>query len=110
MDALEDEMKTVSPSLKLYEGAEGDLSVGHQKIGYHVIWGVKLEENFISKPSFLDGGHTTTTPTSLTYSSIISIYLVSISLTIAMMRNLYVLACDIKGVYLTANCHEKYIS
>ena len=53
------------------------------------------------------GGHTTEAPSSITYSSVVSRDSVRISLTIAALNNLDVLACDIQNAYLTAQCREK---
>ena len=43
--ALMDEMKTVRPGLEIYEGKLEDL-VGYQKVRCHIIWDIKLGENF----------------------------------------------------------------
>ena len=53
------------------------------------------------------GGHTTTTPSSITYSSVVSRDSVRIALTIAALNGLKVLGCDIQNAYLTAKCQEK---
>ena len=66
-----------------------------------------MGENFRCKARFVAGGHTTETPTSLTYSSVVSQDSVRIILLIAALSRLQVMACDIQNVYLTANCREK---
>ena len=53
------------------------------------------------------GGHTTTTPSSITYSSVVSRDSVRIALTIAALNGLKVRACDIQNAYLTAPCRER---
>ena len=53
------------------------------------------------------GGHMTTLPSSLTYSSVVSRDSVRIALTIAALNGLSTLACDIQNAYLTAPCREK---
>ena len=45
---------------------------GYQQIKYHMIFDVKMSENFRSKARFATGGHTTETPMSLNYSSVVS--------------------------------------
>ena len=44
-DALMKEMKNVRPTFEVHEGDEGSL-VGYKKIKCHIIWDVKLGENF----------------------------------------------------------------
>ena len=53
------------------------------------------------------GGHMTTSPSSLTYSSVVSRDSVSIALAIAALNGLSTLACDIQNAYLTAPGGEK---
>ena len=53
------------------------------------------------------GEHRTKTPSSLTYASVVSRDSVCIALTIAALKNLDLLACNIQNVYLTAKCREK---
>ena len=73
----------------------------------NMISDMKIGENFRRKAHFVAGGHTTETPTSLTYSSVVSCDLVQIALTIAALNNLKVMACNIQNAYLTAPCREK---
>ena len=49
----------------------------------------------------------TRTPSTLTYSSVVSRDSVSIALTVAALNDLDILVCDIEGSYLTAKCREK---
>ena len=100
------EMKNVRPAFRQYTGDIKDL-VGFQKIRCHMIFDVKLGENFRRKARLVGGGHTTETPSSLTYSSVVSRDSVRILLTIAALNDLDVLACDIQNAYLTAKCREK---
>ena len=72
-----------------------------------MIFNVKMGENFRCKARFVAGGHTTETPMSLTYSSVVSRYSVRIILLAAALNGLQVMACDIQNAYLTANCREK---
>ena len=53
------------------------------------------------------GGHTTEAPATLTYSSVISRNSVWIALTVVVLNELEVMACDIQNAYLTANCRAK---
>ena len=83
------------------------LTPGYQQIKCHMIFDVKTGENFRCKARFVAGGHTTETPTSLTYSSVVSRDSVRIILLAATLNGLQVMACDIQKAYLTANCREK---
>ena len=41
--------------------------IGHQEIGLHMIFDIKIGENFQRKARMVAGGHTTMTPSSVTY-------------------------------------------
>ena len=73
----------------------------------HVIWDIKLGENFRRKARLVAGGHTTETPSSITYSSVVARDSVRIALSIAALNGLDILSCDIQNAYLTADCREK---
>jgi hypothetical protein len=44
--------------------------IGFQEIGCHIVFNIKME--FTRKPGFCAGGHTTNTPATMTYSSVVS--------------------------------------
>ena len=95
-EAILKEMKNVRVAFEVYEGDVKDL-VGYQKVKCHVIFDVKLGENFRRKARLVAGGHTTETPSSITYSSVVSRDSVRIALTIAALNNLKNLGCDIQN-------------
>ena len=105
-NALMDEMKNVRPAFEVFEGKKEQL-VGYQEIKCHIVWDVKLGENFRRKARLVAGGHVTDTPSSITYSSVVSRESVRIALTIAALNGLEVLSCDIQNAHLTADCREK---
>ena len=105
-DALMAEMKNVRPAFEVHEGKVEDL-IGYQKVDCHIIWDIKLGENFRRKARLVAGGHKTDVPSSITYSSVVSRDSVRIALTIAALNGLDILACDIQNAYLTADCREK---
>ena len=82
-------------------------SKGYQQIECHVIFDVKMGENFRRKARMVAGGHKTSTPSSLTYSSVVSRDSVRLAFLIAALNDLQILACDIQNAYLTAPCREK---
>ena len=53
------------------------------------------------------GGHTTETPLTLTYLSVVSRDSVRIILLVAALNGLNIMACDIQNAYLMAGCREK---
>ena len=88
----------------MVEKLKEDIQIGYQQIKCHMIFDVKLGDNFRRKARLVGGGHTTTAPDSITYSSVVSRDSVRIALTIAALNDLEILACDIQNTYLTAVC------
>ena len=75
-----------------------------------MIFDIKMLDSdglFRRKVRYVAGGHTTETPAALTYAYVVSQYSVRISLTLAVLNVLDVLACDIQNAYLTAQFREK---
>ena len=107
-DSILKEMKNVRIAFELYDG---DMEVlkkkGFTKINCHIIFDIKMGENFRRKARLVAGGHMTNTPSSITYSSVVSRDSVRIALLIAALNDLQVKACDIQNAYLTAPCREK---
>ena len=91
----------------MFEGDVHQLLSGFQEIKCHMIFDVKIGENFCRKARLVVGGHTTDAPATLTYSSVVSRDSVRIALTIAALNGLEVMACDIQNAYVTADCREK---
>ena len=107
-DAILKEMKNVRPAFEVWEKSAGDIPPGFQQIKCHLIFDIKMGENFRRKARFVAGGHTTEVPDSIiTYSSLVSRDSVRIALTIAGLNGLKVMACDIQNACLTADCREK---
>ena len=106
-DSICKEMKNVRPACEKWEGKEGELAPGFQKIKCHFIFDIKMAENFRRKARLVANGNETDAPATLTYSSVVSRDSVRIALLIASLNELEVLACDIQNAYLTADCREK---
>ena len=70
-----------------------------------MIFDVKMD--FTRKARFVAGGHTTDTPCSITYSSVVSRDSVRLAFLIAGLNDLDVLAGDVTNAYLNAKCREK---
>lgn len=106
-DAIKDEMRKIrGKAVELYEGNPEEL-IGWQKITTHLIFDVKLGENFRRKARLVADGHKTNTPSSVTYSSVVSRDSVRICLLIAALNDLDVQGADVESAYLTAPCREK---
>ena len=59
-DTILQEMKNIRTSFEAYEGKKEDLPPGYQHIKYHMMFDIKLGENFRRKAQLVGGGHTTT--------------------------------------------------
>ena len=105
-DAMVEEMKRIKGAFKEYDGDPSNL-VGYQEITTHMIFDIKLGENFRRKARLVADGHKTDPPNSVTYSSVVSRDSVRICLLIAALNDLDVQSGDIENAYLTAKCREK---
>ena len=92
-----------------FEEFGGDVSklVGYKRITAHLIFDVKLGENFRRKARYVADGHKTGTPTAMTYSTVVGRDSVRIMLTIAALNGLDVQCADIQNAFLTAPNLEK---
>ena len=112
-NAIEKEMSKVRVAFErwdngtLEEARSGKKLVGYQEIGCHMIFDIKMDGEFTRKARLVAGGHTTTTPSSVTYSSVVSRESVRIAFLIAALNDLDVFAADIGNAYLNAPCREK---
>ena len=89
-------MKNVKPAFEVFEGGVQQLPSGFQEIKCHMIFDVKIGENYRRKAHLVEGGHTTDAPATLTYLSVVSRDSIRIALTIAVLNELEVMACDIQ--------------
>ena len=100
-------MANVRVAFEEFEGDKSQLPPGYQEVGCHMVFDIKMGENFRQKSRMVAGGHTTETPAALAYAYVVSRYSVRIALTIAALNDLNILACDIQNAYLTSQCMEK---
>ena len=100
-------MKNVRPAFEAYEGNKEDVPPRYQQIKCHMIFDIKIGNNFSRKARLVGGGHTTTSPYSITFLLLVSRDSVRIALTIAALNKLDIMACDMQNAYLTALCREK---
>lgn len=106
MDAIRMEMKNAMIAFEEYDGDVRDL-VGYQEITGHLVFDVKLGENFRRKARFCADGHKTEAPSSITYSSVVSRDSVRIMLMIAALNDLDLRSADVQNAFLTAPNLEK---
>ena len=100
-------MRNVRPAFEVFEGTKDQLPVGYQFMKCHMIVDIKFGKHFHCKVRLAVGGHMTETPTTLTYSSVVSSDSVQIALTLAALNILQVMSCDIQNAYLMADCQVK---
>ena len=107
-DAIAKEMVHVRPAFKPYLGSVQEAKsklVGYQQIRCHMIFDIKLD--FTRKARYVAGGHTTTAPASMTYSSVVARDSVRLVLLHAALNDIDLLAADIGNAYLNATCRER---
>ena len=61
------EMKNLRPAFEVWEKRKEYLPIGYQEIKCHMIFEIKLGENFRRKSRIVGGGHKTATPASTIY-------------------------------------------
>ena len=111
--AIEKEMSKVRVAFERWddgtveEARQGKKLVGYQEISCHMVFDIKMDGDFTRKARLVAGGHTTDTPASITYSSVVSRESVRIAFLIAALNDLEVFAADIGNAYLNAPCREK---
>ena len=105
-DAISLEMKNNRVAFETYEGRIEDL-IGYEQITGHLIFDVKLSENFRRKARFVADGHLVETPASVTYSTVVSRDSIRILLTAAALNEVDVMGADIQNAFLSAPNKEK---
>ena len=95
-------MKNIRP---YFEVCEKDISAfppRYQNITCNIIFDVKMGENSLRKARFVADGYKTESPSSITYSTVVSRDSVCICLTIAVLNDLDFLVSDVENDYLSA--------
>jgi hypothetical protein len=106
MDAIKLEMQNVRIAFEEFDSDPNTL-VGYTQITGHLVFDVKLGENFRRKARYCADGHKTGAPASVTYSTVVSRDSVRILLTIAALNDLDILGADVQNAFLTAPNKEK---
>ena len=100
-------MKNIRPDFEVWKKYISEFPPGYQNITYHMIIDVKMGKCFRRKARFVVDGHKTNTPTAIAYSSVVSRDSIRIALTIEVLNDLDVLACDIQNNYISAHRRER---
>lgn len=100
------EMKNECIAFEMFDGNKNEIPPGYQCVDCHMIFHVNMGGNLRRKTGMVASGHKNSTPSSITYSSVVSRDSVRIALTIAALKKLKVLGCDIQNAYLTAKFRE----
>ena len=103
-DAIQKEMINSRVAFKLLDKGE-DPPPGHTEISCHLIFDIKLD--LTRKARYVAGGHLTTVPSHMTYSSVVNRDTVRIGLLIAALNGLELLAGDIQNAFLSAPTKER---
>jgi len=114
--AIKKEMKNVRIAFEKWDGrgpeaaraasVNGSL-IGYQEIWCHMVFDIKMDGDLTCKVCFVARGHTTESPASTTYSSVVSRESICIAFTIAALNDLQVFAANVGNAYLNAPCREK---
>ena len=70
--AIIQKKKNARPEFEVWEKGKEYLPICYQEIKCHMIFDIKLGENYRRKAQLVGGGHTTTVPASNTYSHAVS--------------------------------------
>ena len=106
MDAVRLEMRNVRVAFEEFDGDPNTL-IGYTQITGHLVFDVKLGENFRRKARYCADGHKTGAPASVTYSTVVARDSVRILLLIAALNELDVLGADVQNAFLTAPNKER---
>jgi hypothetical protein len=96
MDAIKLEMQNVRIAFEEFDGDPNAL-VGYTQITGHLVFDVKLDENFRRKAQYCADGHKSGAPASVTYSTVVSRDSMRILLTIAALNDLDILGADVQN-------------
>jgi len=79
----------------------------YQEIKCHMIFDIKMDGDFTRKARLVAGGHTTETPASSTYSSVMSRESIQVAFLLAALNDLELFAANVGNAYLNAPCQGK---
>eukprot|EP00957_Ditylum_brightwellii_P021186 1597308-Ditylum_brightwellii.AAC.1 len=62
-------MQNICIAFEVFDDQKEELPPGYQDVKCHMIFDIKMGKNFWRKAQMVAGGHTTETPSTLTYAS-----------------------------------------
>eukprot|EP00957_Ditylum_brightwellii_P209605 15362426-Ditylum_brightwellii.AAC.2 len=65
-------MKKICIAFEVFDGQKEELPPGYQEVEYHMVFDIKMGENLRRKAQMVAQGHTTETPSTLFYTSVVS--------------------------------------
>ena len=98
--AISKEMKHLIAAFKIISKG-GKLPPGYQKIRFHMIFDIKMED-FRRKSRLVAGGHVTKPPDTIMYARVLLKEIFFVSLTVADLNNLQVRESDIQNTFIQA--------
>jgi hypothetical protein len=98
-------MNSVTVAFKLLKDGE-EVPAAYKYIECHMIFDMKME-NFRQKARLVTGGHMMGVPEVPTYASVVSRESVRITLTVAALNDLDILASNVQNAYITALNSER---
>ena len=88
---------------------KGEINPRYEHVNVHMIFDISMEWKFIRKSILVSDGYTTASPSSITYSSVVSWESVRIIFLLEYFNNLDIFACDIGNAQLNVKCREKLL-
>ena len=104
-DAIEKEINNVRVEFKILDD-DKPVPIGYMLISCHMIFDTKMED-FCRKDHLVAGTHTTETPTTMTYASVVYSESVGLALMLTALNVLEVKCGDVENSYITAPINEK---
>ena len=104
--AIREEMTNYRVAFERFDGDVQSL-VGYEEITAHLVFDIKLSENFRRKARYVADGHRTGVPAAITYSTVVSRDSVRIILLIAALNDLEINGADVQNAFLSAPNLEK---
>ena len=101
--AIIEELRNCRIAFKTYEGDPNKLKLqGYEQITGHLVFDIRLSENFRRKARFVADGHKTSAPAAITYSTIVSRDSIRIILMIATLNDFDIFGADIQNAFVCA--------
>ena len=99
-DAIALEMKNVRIAFEVFEGHIRELE-NYKHIAGHLIFDIKLGENFRRKARFVADGYKASAPNAITYSSVASRDSMRLFLLVAALNDIEIRSADVQNAFLT---------